>query len=336
MNKPVVFSAAQPSGELTIGNYIGALNQWVQMQDNFKCMYCIVDLHTITVFQNSNILNKTILDTLAIYLACGIDPNKSIIFVQSHVVEHTQLFWILNCHTYYGELSRMTQFKNKITSKKKINAGLFNYPVLMASDILLYNTDQVPVGEDQKQHVELSRKIAQRFNSKYGNLFKIPDPVIANSGSKIMSLLEPNKKMSKSDCNRNNVISLLENPKYVIDKIKRAVTDSTYPPVINYDIKEKPGISNLLVILSYLTNTNITQLEKDFKGQMYSQLKHAVAEVVSSKLKNLQEKYQYYRNDEPSLKQIMLDGANKARLQARKTLIKVYKAIGLYIDFDIL
>ncbi|WP_016676487.1 tryptophan--tRNA ligase, partial [Yersinia pestis] len=220
-SKPIVFSGAQPSGELTIGNYMGALRQWVQMQDDYDCIYCIVDLHAITARQDPALLRKRTLDTLALYLACGIDPKKSTIFVQSHVPEHSQLSWALNCYTYFGELSRMTQFKDKSARyAENINAGLFDYPVLMAADILLYQTNQVPVGEDQKQHLELSRDIASRFNNLYGDIFKIPEPFIPKAGARVMSLQDPTKKMSKSDDNRNNVIELLEDPKSVGKKIK--------------------------------------------------------------------------------------------------------------------
>ncbi|OSN01016.1 MULTISPECIES: tryptophan--tRNA ligase [Lonsdalea] len=329
MSKPIVFSGAQPSGELTIGNYMGALRQWVHMQDDYDCIYCIVDLHAITVRQDAKQLRKATLDTLALYLACGIDPQKSTIFVQSHVPEHTQLAWALNCYTYFGELSRMTQFKDKSARyAENINAGLFGYPVLMAADILLYQTNQVPVGEDQKQHLELSRDIAQRFNSLYGDTFKVPEPFIPKSGARVMSLLEPTKKMSKSDDNRNNVIGLLEDPKAVIKKIKRAVTDSDEPPMVRYDIANKPGVSNLLDILSGVTGKSIPQLEQEFEGQMYGHLKGAVAEAVSGMLGELQERYHRFRHDEAYLQQMMRDGAEKARARASETLNKVYDAIG--------
>lgn len=327
--KPIVFSGAQPSGELTIGNYMGALRQWVQMQDDFHCIYCIVDLHAITVRQDPAALRKATLDTLALYLACGIDPEKSTIFVQSHVPEHTQLSWILNCYTYFGELNRMTQFKDKSSRyEENINAGLFSYPVLMAADILLYQTAQVPVGEDQKQHLELSRDIASRFNALYGDIFKVPEPFIPKSGARVMSLLEPTKKMSKSDDNRNNVIGLLEDPKSVVKKIKRAMTDSEEPPVIRYDIKEKAGVSNLLDILSGVTGKPVTALEQEFEGKMYGHLKGAVADAVSGMLTDLQERYHRFRNDEALLEQVMRDGAQKARAQAQETLKKVYDAVG--------
>ncbi|MFG1174857.1 tryptophan--tRNA ligase [Erwiniaceae bacterium CAU 1747] len=329
MSKPIVFSGAQPSGELTIGNYMGALRQWVQMQDDYHCVYCIVDLHAITVRQDPVALRKATLDTLALYLACGIDPQKSTIFVQSHVPEHTQLGWILNCYTYFGELSRMTQFKDKSARyEENINAGLFDYPVLMAADILLYQTNQVPVGEDQKQHLELSRDVAARFNAIYGDIFKVPEPFIPKSGARVMSLLEPTRKMSKSDDNRNNVIGLLEDTKSVVKKIKRAMTDGDEPPVIRYDVKNKPGVSNLLDILSGVTGKSVSDLEKEFDGQMYGHLKGAVADAVSGMLSELQERYHHYRNDEALLDQIMRDGAAKARARAQDTLKKVYAAVG--------
>lgn len=325
MSKPIVFSGAQPSGELTIGNYMGALRQWVKMQDDYDCIYCIVDLHAITVRQDADKLRKATLDTLALYLACGIDPQKSTIFVQSHVPEHTQLSWVLNCYTYFGELSRMTQFKDKSTRyAENINAGLFSYPVLMAADILLYQTNQVPVGEDQKQHLELSRDIGQRFNALYGDVFKVPEPFIPKSGARVMSLQEPTKKMSKSDDNRNNVIGLLEDPKAVMKKIKRAMTDSEEPPVVRYDVANKAGVSNLLDILSGVTGKSIAQLEAEFEGQMYGHLKGAVAEAVSGMLGELQERYHRFRNDEALLQQVMRDGAAKARARAQETLSLIH------------
>ncbi|WP_038909184.1 tryptophan--tRNA ligase [Dickeya oryzae] len=329
MSKPIVFSGAQPSGELTIGNYMGALRQWVNMQDDFDCIYCIVDQHAITVRQDPQQLRKATLDTLALYLACGIDPQKSTIFVQSHVPEHAQLGWLLNCYTYFGELSRMTQFKDKSARyEENINAGLFDYPVLMAADILLYQTNQVPVGEDQKQHLELSRDIAQRFNAIYGEVFRVPEPFIPKSGARVMSLLEPTKKMSKSDDNRNNVIGLLEDPKSVVKKIKRAVTDSDEPPVVRYDLQNKAGVSNLLDILSGVTGKTIPDLEKEFEGQMYGHLKGAVADAVSGMLSELQARYHLFRDDEAFLQQVMRDGAQKASARAQETLRKAYDVVG--------
>ncbi|WP_174891155.1 tryptophan--tRNA ligase [Candidatus Hamiltonella defensa] len=327
--KSVVFSGAQPSGSLTIGNYMGALRQWVNLQEDYDCIFCIVDLHAITTRQNPESLKKSTLDTLALYLACGIDAKKSIIFVQSHVPEHTQLSWILNCFTYFGELNRMTQFKDKSSRhSENMNAGLLNYPVLMAADILLYQTHQVPVGEDQKQHLELARDIAKRFNGIYGDIFVIPEPFIAQSGARIMSLQEPNKKMSKSDENRNNVIELLEDPENIIKKIKKAMTDSDEPAQIYYDIKNKPGVSNLLDILSGVVNKNMSELEKIFSGKMYGHLKTELAEALTHMLNDIQKRYQHYRSDEPYLQQVMKQGADQARARGQLTIKKVYDALG--------
>lgn len=332
MNTPIVFSGIQPSGAMTIANYIGALRQWVSMQDDYQCIYCIVDLHAITTRQNAQKLHKTSLDLLALYLACGIDPAKSTIFIQSHVPEHCQLGWLLNCYTYFGELSRMTQFKDKSSRyTKNINAGLFDYPVLMAADILLYQTNQVPVGKDQKQHLELIRDIAKRFNALYGTTFTVPEPFISKSGARIMSLLDPSKKMSKSDDQCNNVITLLEDTKSVIKKLKRAVTDSDEPPIICYDPIKKPGISNLLDILSAVSATPITQLEKEFESKTYSHLKNVVGEAVSIMLTTLQTHYHDLRADEAYLHQVLHEGAEKARSQASVTLKKVYEVVGLVI-----
>ncbi|MEX6161348.1 tryptophan--tRNA ligase [Proteus mirabilis] len=327
--KPIVFSGAQPSGELTIGNYMGALRQWVQMQDDYDCIYCIVDQHAITVRQDPTELRKRTLDTLALYLACGIDPEKSTIFVQSHVPQHAHVGWALNCHTYFGELSRMTQFKDKSARHaENINAGLFDYPVLMAADILLYQTKQVPVGIDAKQHLELSRHIAQRFNAIYGDIFTVPDPFIPKGGARVMALQDPAKKMSKSDDNRNNVIALLEDPKAAAKKIKRAVTDSEEPPRGAYDLENKAGVSNLLDILAGVTGKTIPELEAEFEGKMYGHLKGAVAEAVSDMLTNIQERFNTFRNDEALLNKIMKEGADKAKARAQTTLDKVYEAIG--------
>ncbi|MWP61297.1 tryptophan--tRNA ligase [Gilliamella sp. Pas-s25] len=329
MSKPIVFSGAQPSGELTLGNYLGALKNWVALQGEYDCVYCIVNQHAITVRQDPNKLRKATLDTLALYLACGIDPQKSTIFVQSQVPAHAELGWALNCYTYFGELSRMTQFKDKSSRhSENINAGLFDYPVLMAADILLYQANLVPVGDDQKQHLELSRDIAMRFNALYGDIFTVPEPFIAKVGARVMSLQEPTKKMSKSDENRNNVIGLLENPKDIEKKIKRAMTDSDEPPVVRYDIKNKAGVSNLLDILTGVTGKPIAELEKEFEGKMYGHLKTEVATQVIDMLSALQAKYHQYRDDESYLFSIMQEGAEKARSKAEPTLKKVYDAIG--------
>ena len=329
MSKPIVFSGAQPSGELTLGNYLGALKNWVALQNEYDCVYCIVNQHAITVRQDPQKLRKATLDTLALYLACGIDPKQSTIFVQSHVPAHAELGWALNCYTYFGELSRMTQFKDKSARHaENINAGLFDYPVLMAADILLYQANLVPVGDDQKQHLELSRDIAMRFNALYGDIFTVPEPFIAKVGARVMSLQDPTKKMSKSDENRNNVIGLLENPKDIEKKIKRAMTDSDEPPVVRYDLKNKAGVSNLLDILTGITGKPIAELEKEFEGKMYGHLKTEVATQVIDMLTELQAKYHQYRDDENYLHSIMQEGAEKARSKAEPTLKKVYDAIG--------
>ncbi|WP_334322294.1 tryptophan--tRNA ligase [Gilliamella apicola] len=329
MSKPIVFSGAQPSGELTLGNYLGALKNWVALQNEYDCVYCIVNQHAITVRQDPQKLRKATLDTLALYLACGIDPKQSTIFVQSHVPAHAELGWALNCYTYFGELSRMTQFKDKSARHaENINAGLFDYPVLMAADILLYQANLVPVGDDQKQHLELSRDIAMRFNALYGDIFTVPEPFIAKVGARVMSLQDPTKKMSKSDENRNNVIGLLENPKDIEKKIKRAMTDSDEPPVVRYDLKNKAGVSNLLDILTGITGKPIAELEKEFEGKMYGHLKTEVATQVINMLTALQTKYHQYRDDESYLHSIMQEGAEKARSKAEPTLKKVYDAIG--------
>lgn len=339
MTKSIVFSGVQPSGELSLGNYLGALRNWVTMQDEFDCLFCIVDQHAITVRQDPESLRKATLDTLAIYLACGIDPNKSTIFIQSHVPEHAQLSWVLNCYTYFGEMGRMTQFKDKSARHEdNVNVGLFTYPVLMAADILLYQANQVPVGDDQKQHLEITRDIANRFNALYGKkdaegnviepIFQVPEVFIAKTGARIMSLLEPTKKMSKSDENRNNVIGLLEDPKSVAKKIKRAMTDGDEPPVVRYDVQNKAGVSNLLDILASVTGKTIPELEQEFEGKMYGHLKTAVAEEVSKLLTDLQARYNHFRNDEALLEKIYREGAEKAKAKAEETLQKVYQAVG--------
>lgn len=329
MYKPIVFSGVQPSGNLTIGNYIGALQQWIKMQYDYRCIYCIVDLHAVTMYNDPDRLRKISLDTLALYLACGIDPNNSTIFLQSHVPEHSQLNWLLSCYTYFGELSRMVQFKEKLEqNREEINVGLFNYPVLMASDILLYQTNLVPVGEDQRQHLELTCDIARRFNRIYGSVFVIPEILTSIFGSKIMSLLHPIKKMSKSDCNANNVIRLLDGIDIITRKINRAVTDSDHPPVIKYDPVSKPGISNLLVILSSFSNQSIEDLEKIFKKKTYVQLKNAVIRSIVPILERLQNRYYIERADEDKLYRILYDGSQSARIQASLMLNRIYKVMG--------
>ncbi|MCW8090938.1 tryptophan--tRNA ligase [Alteromonas sp. ASW11-130] len=327
--KPIVLSGCQPSGQLTIGNYMGALKQWVSMQDDHDCLYMLVDLHAITVRQEPEALNAACLDGLALYLACGIDPQKSTLFVQSHVPEHAQLAWILNCYTQMGELNRMTQFKDKSAKNvSNINAGLFTYPALMAGDILLYQANQVPVGDDQKQHLELARDVATRMNNIYGELFTIPEPFIPEFGARVMSLQEPEKKMSKSDNNPNNFIGLLEEPKKLTKKIKRAVTDSDEQARIYFDVQEKPGVSNLLSLLSCATGQSISELVPQYEDKMYGHLKGDVAEAVVNLLTPIQQRYQEIRNDRSYLDEVMQKGAQKAKARAAHTLENVYKALG--------
>ncbi|MCL1067564.1 tryptophan--tRNA ligase [Shewanella olleyana] len=330
--KPIVFSGAQPSGELSIGNYMGALRQWVNMQDSHDCIYCVVDLHAITVRQDPVKLRAACYDTLAIYLACGIDPDKSTVFLQSQVPQHTQLGWALNCYTQMGELNRMTQFKDKSQKHaNNINVGLFDYPVLMAADILLYQANEVPVGQDQKQHLELSRDIATRFNNAYGDTFVVPEPFIPETGARVMSLQDPTKKMSKSDDNRNNVIGLLDDPKAIMKKVKKAMTDSEEPPVVRFDVEEKPGVSNLLSLMSGCNGQSIGSIEKDFEGKMYGHLKVATGEAVVEMLEPLQERFHKFRADEEYLDSVFKAGAEKAKVRAEATIKKVYEKIGMIV-----
>lgn len=329
MAKPIVLSGAQPSGQLTIGNYMGALRQWVQLQNDYDCLYCIVDLHAITVRQDPEKLRQACLDTAALYLAVGIDPAKSTVFLQSHVPQHAELGWILNCYTQMGELSRMTQYKDKSQRyENNVTVGLFDYPVLMAADILLYQANQVPVGQDQKQHLELTRDIAYRFNTLHGDILTMPEPFIPAQGARVMSLQDPTKKMSKSDDNQNNVIGLLEDPKSILKKMKKAVTDSDNPPVIQYDIENKPGVSNLLSIMHGATGQSIDDLVTHFDGKMYGHLKTEAAEALIALLEPMQERFKLLRSDETELMSILNQGAEKARERAAKTLEKVYEAVG--------
>lgn len=334
MTKKIVFSGAQPSGQLSIGNYIGALRQWVNMQDDYDCIYCVVDEHAITVRQDPKNLFNACFDTMAIYLALGIDPAKSTIFVQSHVSAHAELGWILNCYTQNGELSRMTQFKDKSAryGNANVTVGLYDYPCLMAADILLYQTNLVPVGIDQMQHLELTRDIAYRFNTLYGNVFAMPEAFFPKQGAKVMSLQEPTKKMSKSDDNRNNVITLLEDPKAIVKKIKRAVTDSDEPPVIRFDREAKPGVSNLLELMSCVTNTSIEDLVQHFEGKMYGHLKGEVADAVVAFLEPIQKRFAEIRADESYLRKVMKEGAEKANERATQTLRKAQEAIGFILN----
>ncbi len=328
-NKPVVLSGCQPSGQLTLGNYMGALKHWVSMQDDHDCLYMIVDLHAITVRQDPKQLAEACLDGLSLYLACGIDPQKSTLFLQSHVPEHAQLSWVLNCYAQMGELNRMTQFKDKSAkNENNINVGLYSYPVLQAADILLYQADKVPVGEDQKQHLELTRDIATRVNNRYGDVFKLPDPYIPDFGARIMSLQEPEKKMSKSDNNPNNFIGLLEEPKKLAKKIKRAVTDSDEQANIYFNPTEKPGVSNLLTLLSLSTGKSIKALEPEYTDKMYGHLKGDVADAVVALLEPIQARYAEIRADRAYLDDVMRQGAENASARAAETLAKVYNAVG--------
>ncbi len=329
MSKPIVLSGVQPSGELSIGNYLGALRQWQQMQDDYDCHYCVVDLHAITVRQDAKKLHEATLDALAICLAVGVTPDKSTLFVQSHVPEHAQLGWVLNCYTQMGELNRMTQFKDKSQRyANDINVGLYDYPVLMAADILAYQAQQVPVGSDQKQHLELARDIAMRFNNLYGEIFLIPEPYIPTVNARVMSLQDATKKMSKSDDNRKNVITLLEEPKSIIKKIKSAVTDPEDPPRVIYDVENKPGIANLMGLMHAATGQSFESIEKEFEGKMYGHFKVAVADAVVAMLEPVQEEYKRIRADRAFLDCVMKTGAEKASQRASVTLKKVYEAVG--------
>ena len=324
--KPVIFSGIQPSGTLTLGNYIGALSRFASLQEEYDCIYCVVDEHAITVRQNPADLRRRCLELTALYLASGIDPQKSILYCQSHVSAHAELAWVLNCFTYMGELSRMTQFKDKSARHAdNINAGLFTYPVLMAADILLYQTNFVPVGSDQKQHLELSRDIAQRFNGVYGDVFTVPEPLITKVGARVMSLQEPTRKMSKSDP-EETFISLLDGPDAVRRKIKRAVTDSDGE--IRFDPENKPGVSNLLSIISALSGQSVESLCEELQGQGYGVLKSRVTDCVIEALNPLQAEFNRLIADKAYLIALLNENAEKASRIAVKTLRKVQKKVG--------
>lgn len=319
-------SLVQPSGQLTIGNYLGAWKNCAKMQDDYDCVYGLADLHTITVRQEPAAFRKTILSSYAILMAMGIDVNKSVFFIQSQVPQHAELAWILNCYTQFGELSRMTQYKDKSSSHpENINAGLFTYPCLMAADILLYQADVVPVGQDQKQHLELTRDIAERFNGLYSPTFTVPEPLIDKNSAKIMSLQDPAKKMSKSDPNQNAFITMLDKPDDIMRKFKRAVTDSE-ARVYFGDGKE--GVNNLMQIYSSITGKSYASIETEFEGKGYGDFKVAVAEVVINELKPIQENYERLMGDKAYLETCYKEAAPKAEAIARKTLSKVMKKIG--------
>lgn len=329
-NKKVIFSGIQPSGDLTLGNYLGAIKSWVNLQKEYECYYCVVDLHAITAKQVPADLRKKTLEILAIYIASGIDTVNNTLFIQSHVSAHSELAWLLTCNSYVGELSRMTQYKDKsqkaIDSGESIGAGLFTYPVLMAADILLYQTDLVPVGADQKQHLELTRDIATRFNNNYSETFKLPEPYIAKAGAKIMDIQNPTKKMSKSEKNPNASIYIMDAPDVIRKKISRAVTDSV--GIVNYT-DEQPGVKNLINIVSTIEGVSPEEIVKRYEGKGYADFKKDVAECIVKELEPVQIKVRELLSNKKELEAIYKAGAEKANYIATKTLRKVQKKIGL-------
>ncbi len=328
-NKKRIFSGIQPTGTFTLGNYIGAVSHWGKLQEDYDCIYSIVDMHAITVRQDPAKLRQNTLEAYALLLACGVDPKKSIAFIQSHVKSHAEMNWILACSTQFGELSRMTQFKDKSQKHPDdVNAGLFTYPVLMAADILAYKADLVPIGADQKQHLELARNIAQRFNNKYGELFTVPEPYIPKVGARVMSLQDPEKKMSKSDENPNACIYILDEPDVIIRKFKRAVTDSE--AVVRYS-DEKPGISNLMSIYSVVTGKDYAAIEREFDGKGYGDFKLAVGEAVADHLKPVREEFKKLVADKAYLKECYTAGAQMALNVSRKVVAKAYRKVG-FVD----
>ena len=326
--KKTLLSGIQPSGDLHLGNYLGAVKNWAALPDEFNCFYFMADLHTLTVRQNPAELRRRSTTQLAQYIACGLDPEKNVLFLQSHVHEHAELGWILNCYTMFGELSRMTQFKDKCAKNAdNINGGLFTYPSLMAADILLYQADYVPVGEDQKQHCELTRDIANRFNNLYGETFKVPEPYIPKVGARIMSLGNPTSKMSKSD--PAGCVFLMDSPEEIARKFKRAITDSDTERCVRYDPENKPGVANLMNIYSSVTGKSFDEIESEFAGKGYGVFKPAVGDAVIETLRPIREEAERILADKAYLKQVYTDGAMKASSVARKTLRKVYKRVGL-------
>ena len=329
VKKQRILSGIQPSGTPTLGNYIGALRNFSKLQDDYDCIYSIVDMHAITVRQNPADLRRRCMELAAIYIASGIDPKKSLIYCQSHVSAHAELAWVLNCFTYMGEMSRMTQYKDKCAKHAdNINVGLFDYPVLMAADILLYQPDYVPVGEDQKQHVELCRNIVQRFNGIYGDVFKMPEPYIPKVGARVMSLSDPGAKMSKSDKDPNGSIYLMEKPEDILRKFKRAVTDSDTENCVRYDPTNKPGVANLMTIYSAVTGKSFDEIEQEFAGKGYGAFKPAVGEAVVETLRPIREEATRILGDKAYLESVYRAGAQKASYVAEKTLRKVYKKVG--------
>ena len=324
-----VFSGVQPTGNIHLGNYLGALEQFVELQDDHECIYCIVDMHAITVPQDPKVLREHILDVAALYLAVGLDPKKSIVFVQSDVPGHAELSWVLTCNSYTGELSRMTQFKDKSKNKESAPTGIFSYPVLMAADILLYDTDIVPVGNDQKQHIELCRDIAIRINNKYKKTFVVPDGRFLPEGARIMALDDPTKKMSKSAENIHSRISLLDEPSKIRKSIMKATTDSD--GVVRFDVENKPGISNLLNIYSVLSGMTVPELEAKYEGKGYGDFKKDLVEVVVEALAPIKERYEQIRHSD-ELIEILKDGAVRADAIAKQTMKRVKENCGLGIE----
>ena len=327
--RKVIFSGIQPSGDLTLGSYMGAIRNWVDLSETYDCYYCIVDMHAITVRQNPADLRRRALSQLAQYIACGLSPEKNTLFIQSHVHEHAELGWILNCYTMFGELSRMTQFKDKSAKNaENINAGLFTYPSLMAADILLYQADLVPVGEDQKQHVEICRDIAVRFNGIYGDTFTIPEPFIPKTGARIMSLTTPENKMSKSDKDPGGCIYLMQKPEEIMRSFKRAKTDSDTENCVRYAPSEKPGVANLMQIYSCATGATFEEIEREFDGKGYGDFKTKVGESVVELLRPIRESAEDLMKNKDYLVSIYRAGAEKAEHTALRTLRKVYKKVG--------
>lgn len=327
--KKKVLSCIQPSGMLTLGNYLGALKNWLSMQEEFECTYAVADLHAITVRQEPAKLRSQIYSTFALLLALGLDEKKCTLFIQSHVPEHAQLSWLLSCYTQFGELSRMTQFKDKSAKHSdNVNVGLFAYPSLMAADILLYKPDLVPVGADQKQHLEIARDIALRFNGIYGDVFTVPEPYIPKTGARVMSLQDPSKKMSKSDENQNAWVAILDDRDTIIRKFKRAVTDSESCVRVSED---KPGVSNLIGIYSAVTGKTADEVEREFDSKGYGEFKLAVGEAVADELKPIKERYDRIISDKETLERIFRDGAEKAEYVARKTYFKAMKKVGFVL-----
>lgn len=325
--KKTIFSGIQPSGNLTIGNYIGALKNFVALQDEYQCYYCVVDLHAITVRQDPADLRRRSLELAALYIAVGLDPEKVTLFIQSHVPAHAELAWVLNCFTYMGELSRMTQFKDKSKkNEENINVGLFDYPALMASDILLYQSDLVPIGEDQRQHLEITRDLALRFNNAYSPTFKVPEAYYGKLGARIKSLQDPTSKMNKSDEDENAYIAILDTPEAVRRKMKRAVTDSESD--VRFDTETKPGVSNLMTIYASLTGMDIPEVEKHFAGCGYGVFKDEVAEAVVEGMSPIRERFNRLIADKSYLEGILAASADKAERTAMRTLAKVYKKVG--------